>query len=115
MTQHYNIYGSYNTFSSYIMNYNMNVIKQNITTQINKLKIENKKMLHYIKLLYNRCFFVNKTNSNTTNYVLHNYHNLKIMLDNYIHNYNKNLYKIDILMEKYNATMHNIILLESKV
>ena len=68
-------------------------------------------VIHYIYFLDKRCNFVNITHSNTINFIIAHYRELKHLLDNAIYIYNKNLYNISLLNEKIydiNITINNL-------
>jgi hypothetical protein len=68
--------------------------------QIYELEFINIKLLKNIIFLDKRCNFVNITHSNTINFILQNYRQLKHVLDNLVIMYNNNLNHINSTKEK---------------
>jgi hypothetical protein len=85
--------------------------KRYLEKQIYDIEINNISVIHYIYFLDKRCNFVNITHSNTINFIIAHYRELKHLLDNAIYIYNKNLYNISLLNEKIydiNITINNL-------
>lgn len=74
--------------------------KKKIEVYLSKLEIINNKLLNCIEFLHKRCYFINTKHSNTINFVIANYLQLKNMLDNSISSYDNNFYEMEKLREK---------------
>jgi hypothetical protein len=83
--------------------------------QIHKFELINIKLLQNIIFLDKRCNFVNITHSNTINFIIQNYRQLKHTLDNLIFIYNNNLDYINLLKEKNNNITININVLKLNI
>lgn len=74
--------------------------KNKIQNQILDIQLDNTRLLQHIFFLDKRCCLINITHSNTTNFILANYSQLKTILDRLIIIYNKNLEYINYFKEK---------------
>jgi hypothetical protein len=79
-----------------------------MTMYIYDIELVNMKLLQNISFLNKICYFVNITHSNTTNFIMRNYKQLKHLLDYYVILYNKNLNKINLMKEKINNINLNL-------
>lgn len=85
--------------------------KKKFQNQILYIELDNTRLLQHIIFLDKRCCLINMTHSNTTNFILANYTQLKTILDRLIIIYNKNLDYITYIKEK----MYNIDLSISRL
>lgn len=76
--------------------FELNRKKQNIID----LELINFNLLQNIYYFESKCKFKNLKNSNTTNFIIANYMNLKFLMDKLINSYNHNIIKINNLNEK---------------
>lgn len=74
--------------------------KKKIQNHIFNIELDNTRLLQHIYFLERRCYFLNFTHSNTINFVLANYKQLKHILDRLVIMYNKNLDYINYIKEK---------------
>jgi hypothetical protein len=77
------------------------------------IELLNIKLLQNIRFLNKICYFVNIKHSNTTNFIMRNYKQLKHLLDYYVILYNKNLNKINLMKEKINNINLNMLYIEN--
>lgn len=89
--------------------------KKNIQIHIYQLKIDNFRLLQHIHFLDKRRNIINITHSNTTNFIIANYQQIKNVLDRLITIYNKKLDYINLYNQKiYNINI-TIVTLETKM
>lgn len=74
--------------------------KNKLQNEIYYIELDNIRLLQHIYFLDKRCCLINITHSNTTNFILANYTQLKTILDRLIIIYNKNLDYITYIKEK---------------
>lgn len=80
--------------------------KKYFENQLYQIELDNFKLLQYIHFLDKRCYFINLTHSNTINFIIANYRQLKNILDKLVIIYNNNLEYIKFNKEKiYNINM----------
>jgi len=90
---------------------NYNEEKKHLENEVYEIEFNNIYLLNCIYFLDRRCNFKNITHSNTINFIIAHYRELKQLLDKTIYNYNKNLYNISLLNEKIyeiNMTIYNL-------
>lgn len=83
--------------------------------QIYTIEINNITLIRHMYFLEKRCNFVNITHSNTRNFIITHYGELKNLLDNTIYAYNKNLYNTSLLKEKINEINETIYNLKERI
>jgi len=83
--------------------------KKNMEKYLYDIELVNIKLLQNIRFFYKICCFVNIKHSNTNNFVMKNYIQIKQLLDNYVDIYNKNLNKINLMKQKINNINLNIL------
>jgi hypothetical protein len=83
--------------------------KKKMERHICDIELINIKLLQNIRFLNKICCFVNIKHSNTTNFIMRNYRQIKQLLDNYVDIYNKNLNKINLMKQKINNINLNIL------
>lgn len=83
--------------------------KKKMEIHICDIELINIKLLQNIRFLNKICCFVNIKHSNTTNFIMRNYRQIKQLLDNYVDIYNKNLNKINLMKQKINNINLNIL------
>jgi hypothetical protein len=123
----YGNYGSpindkfYNLINIFYQNNFQEIIDDNneeinkIENKINEIQIINIKLLQNIYFLEKRCKFINITSSNTTNFIIANFHNICYLLNKLILNYNNNIKKIECNKNKINDLKNLISSLKLKL
>ncbi len=74
--------------------------KKYLEKQIYEIEVNNINLLNNIYFFNKRCNYINITHSNTINFIIAHYRELKHILDKLIYIYNKNIYNINLLNEK---------------
>lgn len=85
--------------------------KKNMEKYLNDIQLVNIDLLQNIYFFDKKCRFVNITHSNTNNFIMRNYIQLKQLINNYAFNYNKNINKIILTKEKINNINSDILYL----
>lgn len=89
--------------------------KVKFESQILERELDNTRLLQNIYFLDRRCYFINITHSNTINFIIANYRQIKNILDKLIIMYNKNLDYINYLKEKIYSINLSINRLKSNI
>lgn len=79
-----------------------------IENHITQLEVDNIRLLQHIYFFDRRCYLSNITHSNTINFIMTNYRQLKHILDRLLFMYNKNLEYIMTNKEKIYNIIRNI-------
>lgn len=89
--------------------------KKHFESEIFQLESDNIRLLQNIFFFDRRCYFINITHSNTINFIIANYSQLKNILDKLILIYNKNLDYINFKKEKIYSINLTINTLKSNI